>query len=124
MSQRRTDHLTAVHHFPRYPKSYPGQSLLPPANSTLQLLAFADADSGYMPRYKETGLNLLHLPGRFSDIVESKGTKHCFKVVCHAKYCAIATTTSEVIWLTQLLEDFKVLSYLPSLIFYNNQATI
>ncbi|XP_061342607.1 uncharacterized mitochondrial protein AtMg00240-like [Gastrolobium bilobum] len=46
VSQSRIPHLHVVHHLLRYLKNHPGQRLIFPSSSSLQLKAFSDADWG------------------------------------------------------------------------------
>lgn len=41
-----------------------------------------------------------------------------------AEYRALAATTSELLWLSQLFEDFCINVIVPILLFYDNQAAI
>ncbi|XP_038882206.1 uncharacterized protein LOC120073426 [Benincasa hispida] len=41
-----------------------------------------------------------------------------------AEYRALAITTNEIVWILQLLKDLQVSSFVPALIFYDNQSVV
>ena len=123
VSHPRRPHLDVVHHLLRYIKSSPGQGLLFSHSSSFQLRAFTDADWGACldPRKSITvcvflGDSLISWKAKKQATISRSSTE--------AEYRALATTTSELVWLHQLLQTFQVSFSTPTLLFCDNQAAI
>jgi len=108
MKEPRVPHLHVVHHLLQYLKYAPGQGLFFPAQSSLKLIAFADADwASCVDTRRSTsgfcvflGNNLLSWHSKKQSIVSKLSTE--------AEYCALSFVTSEVVWLKMLLLHFEI----------------
>ena len=124
VAQPRLPHQQAAHHLLRYLKHHPGQGLLFCSSSSLQLKAFSDADWGTCPdsRCSVTGFCIF----LGSSLVSWKAKKQT--TVSHSstevEYRAMAATTSELVWLSHLLQDFGLTPDPPILLFCDNQAAL
>lgn len=124
VAQPRLPHLQAVHHLLRYLKGNPGQGLLFPASSTHQLQAFSDADWGTCLDTRRSVTGFCIFLGQSLVSWKSKKQTTVSRSSAEAEYRALASTTSEVLWLTQLLSDFSITISLPTSIYCDNQAAI
>ena len=123
MSAPRSPHLDALHHLLRYLKTSPGQGLLFSASSPLSLKAYADADWGSCldTRRSTTG----HCVFLGDSLISWKSKKQhtVSRSSSEAEYRALASVTSEVLWVKALLKDFGV-HIGSTLVFCDNNAAI
>ena len=124
LSQPRVPHLKAIHHLLRYLKSRPGPGLFFPSSSTLHLKAFSDADwaSCSDTRRSVTGFCVFLGDALISWKAKKQTTISCSSA--EAEYRALAATTSELIWIKQLLLDFHIDHSSPATLFCDNQAAL
>ncbi|KAL5569251.1 hypothetical protein UlMin_025826 [Ulmus minor] len=137
MAQPRLPHLKAVHHLLRYLKSNPGQGLFFSSSSSLQLRAFSDAASSSLKlkafsdsdwgscldtRRSVTGFCIFIGDSLVSWKAKKQTTVS--RSSAEAEYRALASTTSELVWIQQLLKDFQVDVSSPALLFCDNQAAV
>ncbi|XP_019415471.1 PREDICTED: uncharacterized protein LOC109326970 [Lupinus angustifolius] len=108
MDNPTTKHHQALTRVLRYIKHYPGHGLFYPIDTTIQINEFSDSDwalcldtrksiSGYC---MFLGNSLISWKSKKQNIVSRSSSE--------AEYCALASASCEVQWLTYLLRDFKV----------------
>lgn len=117
-------HWADVMRILRYLQGTLYQSLLFPSTSSLELRAFSDADwAGDSTDRKSTtgfciflGDSLISWKSKKQDVVSRSSTE--------AEYRAMASTTSEIIWLRWLLEDMGVSISSPTPMYCDNKSAI
>ncbi|XP_022888908.1 uncharacterized protein LOC111404314 [Olea europaea var. sylvestris] len=124
VAQPRKPHLEVAHHLLQYLKASPGQGLLFSANSSLQIRAFSDADWGACLDTRKSVTGYCVFLGDSQVSWKAKKQTTISRFSAEAEYRALASTTSELIWISQLLQDFHISSSAPALIFCDNQAAI
>ena len=135
VSQPRSTHLSAVHHLLRYLKGHPGQGLFFSSSSDIQLKAyseasslklqaFSDSDWASCPDTRKSVTGFCVFLGNSLVSWRAKKQTTVSRSSAEAEYRALAATTSELVWLQQLLCDFHVSPSSPALIFCDNQAAI
>ncbi|CAJ2641032.1 unnamed protein product [Trifolium pratense] len=119
-----TVHWAAVLRILRYLRGTQFQSLLFPSSSSLELHAYSDADWAGDPtdRKSTTGFciflgdSLISWKSKKQDIVSRSSTE--------AEYRAMATTTSEIVWLRWLLSDMGVSLSKATPMYCDNKSAI
>jgi len=119
-----TVHWAAVLHILRYLRGIIFQSLLLSSTSSLELLAYSDADHGSDPidRKSVTGFciflgdSLISWKSKKQSIVSQSSTE--------AEYRAMSFTTKKIVWLRLLLADMGVSFSHPTPMYYDNQSSI
>lgn len=124
VSKPRIPHLQAVHHLLRYIKSAPGQGVFFPANTSLHIRAFSDADWASCVDTRKSVTGYCVFLGDALVSWKAKKQATVSRSSTEAEYRALATTTSEVLWIQQLLRDFQMSSSSPATIFCDNQSAI
>ena len=121
LAHPRLPHLHAAHHLLWYLKSHPRQGLFFSSTSSLKLTAFSDADwaSCLDSRKSISGFYVF-----LGDCLISWKSKKQSTISHSSAKTEYRATTSELIWLTQLLQDFGIIPSLPILLFCDNKATI
>lgn len=117
-------HLTAAQRVIRYLKSNPGQGLLFPSDSDLNLSAFADADWGACLDSRRSvsgycvflGHSLISWKSKKQDVTSRSSTE--------AEYRSMAQTTCELLWIDQLLKDFQVTISSPAKLYCDNKSAL
>ena len=126
VSQPRVPHLQAAHHLVWYLKSNPGQGLFFAISSSLQLRAFSDANWASCADSCKFVTGVCVFLG--DSLVSWKAKKQITvaRSSAEAEYRALTAVTSELIWISQLLYDFRITVTKPALIFFfcDNQAAI
>lgn len=117
VSQPRTAHLKAAHQVLRYLKSNPGQGLFFPTSSPIQLRAFSDSDWASCADTRKSVTGFCIFLGNALVSWKTKKQATIFRSSMKAEHRALATTTSEILWLTQLLKDLHVPVPSPATIF-------
>lgn len=120
----RSSHLSAAHHLLRYLKGSPGQGIFLPSSSNFQLRAFTDSDWASCPDSRKSTTGFCIFLGDSLVSWKAKKQHMVSRSSAEAEYRAFATTTSELIWLQQLLNEFQIGSKSPALIFCDNQSAI
>ena len=123
-SKPRMPHLQAVHHLLRYLKAKPGQGLLFSSDSQLHLKAFSDFDWAACPDSRKSATGFCIFLGESLISWKAKKQTTISRSSTEVEYCAMATTVSELTWLTQLLKDFGISLSSPALLFCGNQVAI
>lgn len=97
--------------------------MLKPA-SNFQLRAFVDADWGACPDTRRSGTGFCIFLGESLISWKSKKQLTVSRSSAEAEYRGLATVTSELIWVIQLLKDLHITSQTPSVIYCDNNAAI
>lgn len=114
----------ATRHILRYIKSHPGQGIFFSSKSSLQLIAFSDADWGACLDTRKSVTGFCLFIGDSPVSWKSKKQTTISRSSAEAEYRALAATTSEIVWVQQLLSDFQVKLPSPAVIFCDNLAAI
>ncbi|KAK2969512.1 hypothetical protein RJ640_012331 [Escallonia rubra] len=124
MHNPRQPHLDAAYRVLHYLKGSRGQGILLPSNNTLSLRAFCDADwAGCLMTHKSTTGYIIFL-GSLPVSWRAKKQTVVSRSSAKVEYRAMATTTSEIIWLKQLLQDLEVSCTTIVSLFCDNRAAI
>ncbi|KAK2991896.1 hypothetical protein RJ640_011585 [Escallonia rubra] len=124
MHAPRQPHLDAAFQVLRYLKGAPGQGILLPANSSLTLRAYCDADWAGCPSTRRSTTGYIIFLGSSPISWRSKKQSVVSRSSAEAEYRAMATTSSEIIWLVRLLQDLHVPCTSHVSLFCDNQAAI
>lgn len=105
-------------------KNAPGRGIFLAHSPSFQLKAFSDADWGSCldTRRSTTGFCVFLGDSLVSWKVKKQTT--ISRSSAEAEYRALAATTCELIWLTNLLHELQVPSQSPALLFCDNEAVI
>ena len=95
-----------------------------PASSTTQLKGFSDADWATCSDTRRSVTGFCVFLGDSLVAWKSKKQNIVSRSSVEAEYRALATTTSELIWLQQLLSDFQITQSSPTVLFCDNQAAV
>ncbi|KAJ9538691.1 hypothetical protein OSB04_031424 [Centaurea solstitialis] len=117
-------HWQAAIHLLKYVKKQPGQGIFLSAESSTQIRAFCDSDYGMCldTRRSTTGFcvfvgdSLISWKSKRQSVVSRSSTE--------AEYRAMAITTTELVWMRQLLKDFDVAVTDPTLLFCDNKSAL
>ena len=123
MGDPRASHLQALHYLLRHLKRTPEQGLLFSSSSPLQLQAYVDADCGSCVDTRRLTTEFCVLISDSLVSWKSKKQPTMSRSSAEAEYRALASVTSEITWLTNLLKDFEVAVPL-AMVYCDNQATI
>ncbi|XP_038896371.1 uncharacterized mitochondrial protein AtMg00810-like [Benincasa hispida] len=116
--------LNAAHHLLRYLKQSPGQGILISPITSFHLKAFVDVDWGSCPDTRRSITGFCIFLGAFIISWKSKKQATVSRSSAEAEYRALASVTSELMWISQLLKDLQVKILMPTTIFCDNQAVI
>lgn len=120
LSKPRVPHLQATHHLLQYLKSRPGQGLFFSSSPSLQLKAFLDVDWASCHDFRNSVTCFCIFLGDFMVSWKAKKQQTISRSSAQAEYCALVVTTSELVWLCQLLQDFGFSISLPAILFCDN----
>jgi len=123
VSKPYTEHMADVNLLLRYLKHTPGQGILFKSTSDCNVHAYVDADWGsYMDTHRSTTGFCIFL-GNSLVSWKAKRQKTVSKSSAEAEYRALASVSTEIVWLKNILTDFHISS--PHAVIYcDNQATI
>lgn len=119
-----THHLKATHQLLRYLKRSPRQGVLLQPTKSFQLKAFVDADWGNCVDTRRSVSGFCVFMGDSLISWKSKKQPTLSRSSAEAEYRALATVTSELIWIYQLLADFQIPCLSPSFVYCDNQAAV
>jgi len=123
MKVPRVPHIHVVHHLLQYIKFSPGQGLFFPAQNSLNLTAFADADWASCVDTRRSTPGFCVFLGNNLLSWGSKKQPTISKSFTEVEYRALSSITSEIIWLSKLLLYFEV--DVPSvMLFCDNKSAI
>jgi hypothetical protein len=110
-----TVHWAAVLRILRYLAGIVFQSLLLSSISSLEVRAYSDADHGSDPTNRKSVTGFCIFLGEHS-IVSQSSTE--------AEYCAMTSTTKEIVWLRWLFADMRLSFSYPTPMYCDNQSFI
>ncbi|CAO2813647.1 unnamed protein product [Amaranthus hypochondriacus] len=113
MNQPTTSHLQAAFRVLRYLSNSPDQGILLAAKSSAHLTTYCDSDWAGCPTTRRSTSGFCLLLGDSPISWKSKKQVVVARSTAEAEYRAMALTTCEVIWVTQLLKELG-LKHLPS----------
>lgn len=122
VARPRSPHLMAIHHLLRYLKGHPSQGLFFSSTSSLQLKAFSDVDWGSCPDSRKSTTGYCVFLGDSMVSWKAKKQPTIARSSAEAEYRAMAATTSELIWINQLLFELATPAHTPALLFCDNQC--
>ncbi|RVW24113.1 Retrovirus-related Pol polyprotein from transposon TNT 1-94 [Vitis vinifera] len=124
LSAPRSTHYAAVLRILRYLKGTLFHGLFYSAQSPLVLRAFSDADWAGDPTDRRSTTGYCFLLG--SSLISWRSKKQTFvaRSSTEAEYCALADTTSELLWLRWLLKDLGVSTSSATPLYCDNQSAI
>ncbi|CAL1377568.1 unnamed protein product [Linum trigynum] len=117
-------HFDAAMRILRYLKSSPGQGLFLPAQGSLDLVAYCDADWGGCQTTRRSTTGFYISLGSAPVSWRTKKQKVVARSSAEAEYRAMASTVSEVIWLRWLLSELGVTQSGPTPLYCDNQAAL
>jgi hypothetical protein len=121
MHSPRSCHLEAIDKILKYLKKTPGKGILMKNNNSNEICGYTDVDwAGSFDRKSTTG----YCTFVGGNIVTWKSKKQNVVVrsSAEAEYRAMASTTSKMIWIKQLLADLNIITHSPMKMFCDNQA--
>lgn len=124
MSAPRKPHLDAATLVLRYLKSSPGQGVLLPSNSPLQLQVYCDSDWASCPDTRRSITGYCSFLGQSPISWRTKKQNTVSRSSAEAEYRSMAAATSEIIWLRSLLNDLGIPPSRPTILFCDNQAAL
>ncbi|CAL1405320.1 unnamed protein product [Linum trigynum] len=118
------DHLDAAHRILRYLKQSPGRGIFLATDSSLDLVAYCDADWGGCPTSRRSTTGYFIQLGRSPVSWRTKKQSVVARSSVEAEYRAMASTVSEIIWLRWLLDDLGVKQKTATPLYCDNQAAL
>ncbi|XP_014626203.1 uncharacterized protein LOC114397394 [Glycine soja] len=108
MQTPRTPHLQALHQVLQYLKAAPAQGLFFSANSNSTVTAYVDSDWGNCKDTRRSTTGFCIYLGSSLICWKSKKQPTVARSSAEAEYRALASLTSELLWLRQLLRVFQI----------------
>ncbi|CAL8996825.1 unnamed protein product [Prunus brigantina] len=124
MEKPRQPHLEAAHKVLKYIKQAHGQGIFLPSMGSFQLQAFCDADWARCRDTRRSIMGYCVLLGQAPISWKTKKQTTISRSSAEAKYCSMATTCCEIIWLKNILKDLGVKHPQPAKLFCDNQAVL
>ena len=124
MSSSKVPHLQATYKIIKYLKKTLGQGLFLSVDSSLQLKSYCDADWAACLDMRRSvsgfcvflGDSLISWKCKKQQVVSRSSTE--------SEYMAMATVTSEIVWLIALLKNFGVNHMRPAFLYYDSKAAL
>ncbi|XP_043710546.1 uncharacterized mitochondrial protein AtMg00810-like [Telopea speciosissima] len=117
-------HLDAAHRLLRYLKGTPGQGILIPATTTLQLTAFCDSDWARCPMTRRSTTGYCILLGIVPISWKIKKQTTVSRSLAEAEYRAMAVAICELTWLSYLFQDLGLSPPARIPLYCDNQAAL
>ena len=124
MQAPKEAHMEAARRVLRYLKGTPGQGLLLKADSDLQVYAFCDSDWGACPLTRRSLTGYFVTIGGSPVSWKTKKQSTVSRSSAEAEYRAMATVTSELIWVKSFLASLGVFLDQPMKLYCDNQAAL
>ncbi|CAM8978933.1 unnamed protein product [Rhodiola kirilowii] len=118
----RKKHMDAAMRVLRFLTTTIGQGLFLPAKNDFKLKAYCDADWGGCQMTIHSCTGYFIFLGGAPISWRSKKQSVVSRSSAEAKYRAMATTISEILWLRWLLKDMEATQTMPTSLFCDNQA--
>ncbi|KAL4010514.1 hypothetical protein IC575_030011 [Cucumis melo] len=124
LAKPHTEHIIAAHHLLRYLKGTSGQGIMLWASKEFNIKVFVDSDWGCCldTRKSITGFCIFLEKSLVSWKTKKQATVS--RSSAEAEYRALASVSSEITWLTHLLQNFQIPHQEPALIYCDNRAAI
>ncbi|XP_062118392.1 uncharacterized mitochondrial protein AtMg00810-like [Humulus lupulus] len=119
-----TSHLQAAHKVLRYLKHKPGQGVFYSATSSLQIHAFSDSDLASFPDTSISVTGFCVFIGDSMVSCRSKKQPTIPRSSAKAEYRALAATTAEVIWISNLLSALQVITPPPDILYCDKNSVV
>ncbi|XP_021744660.1 uncharacterized protein LOC110710644 [Chenopodium quinoa] len=124
MHKPTTSHMQAAKRVLRYINYAPGQGVLLASKSAALLTAYTDSDWAGFPMSRRSTTGFCVLLGSSPVSWKSKKQTTVTKSFAEAEYRAMALTSYEVTWLTQLLKDLGLKNLGPAILKCDNKAAL
>lgn len=124
MHAPRRQHMDAVTRILRYLKGSPGRGIWMRNNGHHSISAYTDADWAGCPVDRKSTSGYCIFVGGNLVTWKSKKQNVVARSSAEAEYRAMATTTSEIIWLRVLLKNLGFGSSQPTILYCDNQAAM
>ncbi|XP_074314475.1 secreted RxLR effector protein 161-like [Silene latifolia] len=122
VSQPRMPHMQAAIHVLKYLKKTVNTGLFYSANSDLRLNAFTDADWGQCAYSCKSLSGYCVFLGQSLISWKTKKQRTVSKSSAESEYRSMSYTTSELVWLDNLLQDFRIIVPKPIPLNCDNKA--
>ena len=117
-------HMEAARRVLRYLKGNPGQGLLLKADADLNVFAFCDSDWGACPLTRRSLTGYFVTIGGSPVSWKTKKQSIVSRSSAEAEYRAMATVTSELIWIKSFLSSLGIFLAKPMKLYCDNQAAL
>jgi len=117
-------HMEAARRVLRYLKGNPGQGLLLKADADLNVFAFCDSDWGACPLTRRSLTGYFVTIGGSPVSWKTKKQSTVSRSSAEAEYRAMATVTSELIWIKSFLGSLGIFLAKPMKLYCDNQAAL
>jgi len=124
MDTPTTTHLAIAHRVFCYIKSAPGQGILLPSSSQIQLKAFCDSNWASCPDTRRSVTDYYIFLGNSLISWKSKKQSIVSRSSIEVEYRSMASTCSELTWLRYLFQDLCVSHPQATQLYCDNQVTL
>ena len=124
LSSPKVPHLQAAYRIIKYLKKTPGQGLFLSADSSIQLKAYCDADWAACIDTRRSLLGFCVFLGDSLISWKCKKQQVVSRSSAESEYRAMATVTSEIVWLVALFKTFGVHHTQAAYLYCDSKATL